>query len=56
MDAFTLALVVGTASIAFPFGWIVGRESQRRFNRRMSDIDKRTRAIQWPIDHDNRSK
>lgn len=51
MDAFTLALVVGTASIAFPFGWIVGRDSQRRFNRRMADIERRKRAICWPAGH-----
>lgn len=51
MDAFIIT--IGFTSVAFVFGWIVGRDSQRRFNRRMSDINRRKRAIQWPVGHEN---
>jgi hypothetical protein len=46
-----IALIIGVCLPAFAIGWIVGRDSQRKFNRRMSDIDKRKRSINWPIGH-----
>lgn len=51
-DSYLIALIIGVVLPAFAIGWIVGRDSQRNFNRRMSDIERRKRSISWPIgDH-----
>lgn len=50
-DIVTVALIICVCIPAFSMGWIVGRDSQRKFNRRMSDIDTRRRSINWPIGH-----
>lgn len=50
-DLVTVALIIGVCIPAFSMGWIVGRDSQRKFNRRMSDVEKRKASINWPIGH-----
>lgn len=43
--------ILSVAIVAFTFGWIIGSESRRKFDRRMRDIERRKRNIAWPIGH-----